>query len=282
MSYDPNYVYQRGYRGKVKGVVLDWSGTIADAYVLAPAVVFVEAFKNQGVDVSMLEARGPMGLRKDLHIKAMSQDPVISERWKKIHGKAPNQKDVDRMFADFVPMQLKVLKKYTTLLPGAAKCSKELRKRGIKIGSSTGFLRAMVEILAADAKKQGFVMDAAVAGDDVVNGARPKPFMVFRNMDLMDVHPVQSIVKVDDTTSGIGEALEAGCWGVGVSLYSNYMNINSLAEAKKMSKKEIARRNGLTKEILQKAGAHYVVDSIAELPKVIDDINKRLARGERP
>ena len=282
MSCDPNYVYQRGYRGKVKGVVLDWSGTIADAYVLAPAVVFVEAFKNQGVDVSMLEARGPMGLRKDLHIKAMSQDPVISERWKKIHGKAPNQKDVDRMFADFVPMQLKVLKKYTALLPGAAKCSKELKKRGIMIGSSTGFLRAMVEILAKDARKQGFVIDATVAGDDVEHGARPKPFMVFKNMDLMDVHPVQSIVKVDDTTSGVGEALEAGCWGVGVSLYSNYMNINSLAEAKKMPKKEIARRNNLTKEILQQAGAHYVVDSIAELPKVIDDINKRLARGERP
>ncbi len=282
MSYDADFVYQRSYRGKVKGVVLDWSGTIADAYVLAPAVVFVEAFKNQGVDVSMLEARGPMGLRKDLHIKAMTEDPVIAARWKGVHGKMPNQKDVDRMFADFVPMQLKVLRKYTTLLPGAAKCSKELNKRSIKIGSSTGFLRAMVEILAKDARKQGFVIDATVAGDDVVHGARPKPFMVFRNMDLMDVHPVQSIVKVDDTTSGIGEALEAGCWGVRVSLYSNYMNINSLAEAKKMANKEIARRNGLTKEILQQAGAHYVVDSIADLPKVIDHINVRLARGERP
>lgn len=282
MSYDPNYVYQRGYRGKVKGVVLDWSGTIADAYVLAPAIVFVEVFKNEGVDVSMLEARGPMGLRKDLHIKALSQDPVIAARWKDVHGKAPTQKDVDRMFKDFVPMQLDCLRKYTTLLPGAAKCSKELKKRGIMIGSSTGFLRPMVEILAVDARKQGFVIDATVAGDDVENGARPKPFMVFKNMDLMDVHPVQSIVKVDDTTSGIGEALEAGCWGVGVSLYSNYMNINSLAEAKKMPKKEIARRNGLTKGILQQAGAHYVIDSIAELPRVIDDINARLARGERP
>lgn len=282
MAYDPNYVYQRGYRGKVKGVVLDWSGTIADAYVLAPAVVFVEAFKNQNVEVSMQEARGPMGLRKDLHIKAMTEDPAIRARWKSVHGKFPNQKDVDRMFEDFVPMQLKVLRKYTKLLPGAAKCSKELRKRGIKIGSSTGFLRAMVDILAADAKKQGFVIDATVAGDDVEHGARPKPFMVYRNMDLMDVHPIQSIVKVDDTTSGVGEALEAGCWGVGVSLYSNYMDINSLAEAKKMSKKEIDRRNALTKEILQKAGAHYVIDSIAQLPKVIDDINLRLARGERP
>ncbi|NQV47794.1 MAG: phosphonoacetaldehyde hydrolase [Rhodospirillaceae bacterium] len=282
MAYNPDYVYQRGYRGKVKGVVLDWSGTIADAYVLAPAVVFVEVFAKEGVTVTMQDARGPMGLRKDLHIKAMTEDPVVAEKWKAVHKKYPNQKDVDKMFKNFVPMQLACLKKYTTLLPGAAKCSKDLKKRGIMIGSSTGFLRAMVEILAKDARKQGFIIDATVAGDDVVHGARPKPFMVFRNMDLMDVHPVQSIVKVDDTTSGIGEALEAGCWGVGVSLYSNYMDINSLAEAKKMPKKEIDRRNQITKEILQKAGAHYVIDSIAELPKVIDDINKRLARGERP
>ena len=115
MAYDPNYVYQRGYRGKVQGVVLDWSGTVADAYVIAPAVVFVEVFKNQGVEVSMLEARGPMGLRKDLHIKALTEDPIIRERWKGVHKKYPNQKDVDRMFKDFVPLQLKVLKKYTKL-----------------------------------------------------------------------------------------------------------------------------------------------------------------------
>ena len=186
------------------------------------------------------------------------------------------------MFADFVPMQLKVLSKYTKLLPGALKCYKELRKRGLKIGSSTGFTRPMVDILNKAAKKQGFIMDAAVAGDEVLNGARPKPFMVYKNLDLLDIHPIQSVVKVDDTTSGVGEALEAGCWAVGVSLYSNYMNINSYAEAKKTSKKDMARLNNETKEMLQKAGAHFVIDTIGDLPGVIDDINKRLARGECP
>jgi len=44
MSIQSNYVYTRGYRGKVKGLVLDWSGTTADEYVLAPAVVFVDVF----------------------------------------------------------------------------------------------------------------------------------------------------------------------------------------------------------------------------------------------
>ena len=281
-SFRTDYVYNREYRGKVKALVLDWSGTVADAYVLAPAVVFVEVFKKQGVEISMTEARGPMGLRKDLHIKALTEDPVIRERWQGVFGRYPDQGDVDRMFADFVPMQLDCLRKYTTLLPGVAEVTQKLQKEGIKIGSSTGFIRCMVDILEEDAKKQGYVPDASVAGDEVVHGARPKPHMVYRNLDLMDISPIQSVVKIDDTVSGIGEALEGGCWGVGVTRYSNYMDVNSLEEGAALSEDEIRRRMLITEGLLRKAGAHYVIDSIADLPEVIDDINERLARGEKP
>jgi phosphonoacetaldehyde hydrolase len=179
-------------------------------------------------------------------------------------------------------MQLKCLRQYTRLLPGVAEVSRRLQKKGIKIGSSTGFVRSMVNILERDAKKQGYVPDASVAGDEVAHGARPKPFMVYRNLDLLDVHPIQSVVKVDDTISGVGEALEAGCWGVGVARYSNYMNINSLDEEKRLPKEEIERRLEKTRDILRKAGAHYVIDSVADLEPLIDDVNARLARGERP
>jgi phosphonoacetaldehyde hydrolase len=282
MSIRSDYVYSRSYRGKVKGVVLDWSGTTADAYVMAPAVVFVDVFSKHGVEVSMAEARGPMGLRKDLHIKAMTEVPEIRERWKGVHGKYPDQGDVDKMFADFVPMQLECLQRYTTLLPGVAETTQKLQKEGVKIGSSTGFVRSMVDILEADAKKQGYVPDASVAGDEVAHGARPKPFMVYRNLDLMDIHPIQSVVKMDDTVSGIGEALEAGCWGVGITRYSNYMDIDSLDEVERMSEQEIERRMAHTRDILRKAGAHYVIDDFPQLLEVIDDVNQRLARGEKP
>jgi phosphonoacetaldehyde hydrolase len=281
-SFRTDYVYNREYRGKVKALVLDWSGTVADAYVLAPAVVFVEAFKRQGVEISMTEARGPMGLRKDLHIKALTEDPIIRERWKGVFGRDPNQGDVDNMFADFVPLQLECLRKYTTLLPGVAEVTQKLQKEGIKIGSSTGFIRCMVDILEEDAKKQGYTPDASVAGDEVIQGARPKPHMVYKNLDMMDISPIQSVVKVDDTVSGIGEALEGGCWGVGVTRYSNYMDVNSLEEGEALTEDEIKRRMLITEGLLRKAGAHYVIDSIADLPEVIEDINARLARGEKP
>jgi phosphonoacetaldehyde hydrolase len=282
MSIRSEYVYSRRYRGKVKGVVLDWSGTTLDAYVIAPALVFVEVFRNQGVEITMEEAREPMGLRKDLHIKVLTEAPEIRERWKEIKGAHPDQSDVDAMFADFVPLQLECLPQYATLLPGVAATTSQLQAEGIKIGTTTGFTRAMVDILEKAAAKQGYVPDASVAGDEVVNGARPRPFMVYRNLDLMGVSPIQSVVKVDDTISGVGEALEAGCWGVGVARYSNYMNIDSLDEAATLSEEDIERRVARARGMLEKAGAHYVVDSLAELPEVIEDINARLAGGEKP
>ncbi len=277
-----DFVYSRSYRGKVKALVLDWSGTTADVYVVAPAVVFVEVFKNQGVEISMAEARGPMGLRKDLHIKALTEDPVIAERWKGVHGKAPGQDDVDTMFADFVPMQLDCLRKYTDLLPGVADVINRLQAQGIKIGSTTGFVRSMVDILEEEAAKQGYKPDASVAGDEVVHGARPAPHMVYKNLDLMGVHTIQSVVKIDDTVSGIGEALNAGCWGVGVVRYSNYMDVDTPEQGASLSAAEIDRRMAITRDILEKAGAHYVIDSLADIEPVIEDINARLARGERP
>lgn len=278
-----NFRFVRTYVGPVKAAILDWSGTTADKYVLAPAVVFVDVFEKHKVPISMKEARLPMGLRKDLHIKAITEIPEVRDRWHSVYGKYPDQGDVDNMFRDFVPMQLACLRKYTDLIPGTKETVNMLRSEfGLKIGSTTGFLKNMVDILLEDAKRQGYQPDASVAGDEVLNGARPKPFMVYRNMDLLDVHPIQSVVKVDDTVSGVGEALEAGCWGVGVARYSNYMDINSLEEEPKLSEEDIERRTEVSRDLLRKAGAHYVVDSIVDLPEVVADINKRLAAGEKP
>ena len=253
------------YRGQVKGLVLDWSGTTADAYVIAPAVVFAEVFRNQGVEISMNEARGPMGLRKDLHIEQLTLDPVIRERWQAVHGRYPDQSDVDRMFGDFVSAQVACLPQYTDLLPEVAEVTQRMQQQGIRIGVSTGFTRVMVDVLLESAIKQGFTPDATVAGDEVLNGARPKLLMVYRNLDLLEIWPIESVVKVDDTVGGVGEGLNADCWAVGVSRYSNYMLINSLEESASLSEDEIQRRVSISSQKLREAGAHYVIESIADI-----------------
>lgn len=279
----PDYTYTRNYRGPVKAAILDWSGTTADRYVIAPAVVFVEVFAKQGVEISMEEARRPMGLRKDLHIRALTEIPEIRERWHGVHGRYPDQGDVDAMFEEFVPLQIECLPEYTDLLPGVVELANGLQDdRDIKIGVSTGFTRAMVDVLLKSAQEQGFHPDATVAGDEVEHGARPRPFMVYRNLDLLDVSPIQAVVKVDDTVSGVGEGLEAGCWAVGIARYSNYMNIDSLEEESSLSEDEMQSRLAVTRDMLWRTGAHYVIDEPLELLDVVDDINQRIGRGERP
>lgn len=277
------YRYSRSYRGPLKACILDWSGTTADKYVIAPAEVFCKVFEKHQVPISMEEARGPMGLRKDLHIKEITKIPAVQNRWFEVHDRFVTDYDVDAMFADFVPMQLDCLKKYSKLLPGVAHTVTTLKNNyNLKIGSTTGFTEEMVDVLRSEAENQGYYLDSSVAGDSVKNGARPSPHMVYKNLDNLGINPIQSVLKVDDTVGGVGEGLEAGCWTVGVSRYSNYMNINTLEEEDTLSEEEIEYRHNISRDILLKSGAHYVVDDITYLPKIVEDINKRLVNGEKP
>jgi len=230
----------------------------------------------------MEEARVPMGLRKDMHIAALTKMDSVREKWRKVHGKNPDESDVAKIFKDFIPAQMNCLPRYTKLIPGTAEAVDALRnKHKLKIGNTTGFQRLMVDVLLADAKKQGYVPDISVAGDEV-DFPRPFPFMVFKNMEKFGISPVHSVVKVDDTIAGVGEGLNAGTWTVGVSDWSNYMNINSMEEFESMSKAELAKRRADSRARLIATGCHYVIPDLTHLPGVVEDINRRLAKGERP
>lgn len=274
-----------GFCGPLKAIVLDWSGTTADAHVLAPAVVFVDVFEKHGVPISMVEARGPMGLRKDLHIAKILEIPAVRDRWTEIKGSAPTAATVDELFTDFVPMQLECLGKYTGLLPGVADTVKTLRNDyKMLVGSTTGFVASMVDVLRSDAEKQGYVLDWSVAGDQVENnmGFRPAPFMLYKNMVNLGVFPIESVLKVDDTVSGVGEGLNAGCWSVGVAGWSNYTNVDSMEQWDAMCETEKEERRHVSRVKLYGSGAHYVIDNLTDIVDVVDDVNRRLSAGEKP
>ena len=271
------------YKGPLRAAILDWSGTVTDRYVIAPAEVFQKVFESKNVPISMEEAREPMGLRKDLHIKAITEMDSVKERWDLVHGRMPSDRDVDEMFAEYVPAQIDCLQEYSSIIPGAREAVDRLRNGlNLKIGMTTGFTRPMADVLLKNLKAQGYEPDVNVTGDEVENGARPMPFMLYENLERLGVFPIQSVVKVDDTIGGIGEGKNAGCWTVGLSRYSNYMNINSYEEEGRLTEEEITYRNNVTKDILKETGAHYVIDSIKELPDVCYEINQKLANGIHP
>ncbi len=50
----------------------------------------------------------------------------------------------------------------------------------------------------------------------------------------------------------------------------------------KMNKKELEVKIAKARQILNDCGAHFVIDTITELPGVIDKINQRLELGLSP
>jgi phosphonoacetaldehyde hydrolase len=277
------YRYSRIYTGKLKTLVGDWSGTFIDPYVVAPAVVFCEVFKKFKVPISMREARVPMGLRKDLHIKAILENPDVKDRWYKQYKRNPCSRDVDEMFKEFVPLQVKVLPKYCEILPYTYEFANIVRNEfDMKIGITTGFTSPMVNVILNEVKKQGFVPDSSVAGDEVNNGARPTPSMIWKNLDILGTMDIKSVLKIGDTVGDIGEGLNAGCWTCGLSKYSNYMDIDNSKHACSLSIKELEEREEHTREILLKAGAHYVVKDLSDIPQIISHINWKLSCGYFP
>ena len=275
-----DFVYRRNYRGKLKAIILDWAGTTMDYGCYAPAVVFVEVYKRKGVPISMEEARVPMGAHKKVHIRKISQLGSVSERWEEIHGRKPNEDDVDEMFADFVPLQLACLADYSDLIPGTLEAITRFRERGLKIGSTTGYLPEMMTMLKEEASQRGYVPDSSVCAGDVPAG-RPEPWMCLENAKNLGVYPMESIVKVDDTLPGIDEGLNAGMWTIGLAKTGNEIGLNQ-EEIEALTADELQVKLEDAYRRMWHVGAHYVVDGIWDVPIVLDLIDERLSRGECP
>lgn len=276
-----DFVYHRSYKGPVKLVILDWAGTTLDYGCYAPAVVFVEVFNRRGVEITMEQARRPMGLKKLDHIRAISRQDEVAKLWKQIRGKECTEADVQEMFEkDFVPLQVACIADYSELIPGTVETVNELKGRGIKIGSTTGYFTEAMEINLREAKKQGYDPDVNACASDVPAG-RPAPWMVMSNMQQASVFPPEAVVKVDDTKPGISEGLNAGTWTIGVAKTGNEVGLNQ-QELAALSAEEVIRKVDRAADGLAKAGAHYVIESIADLPAVISGIEQRLKMGDRP
>ena len=60
------------------------------------------------------------------------------------------------------------------------------------------------------------------------------------------------------------------------------MDVDSLEHERSLSMEELEARNKKSREMLQNAGAHFVVDTIADVPAVVESINIRLRLGIMP
>jgi len=241
---------------KVEALILDWAGTTVDYGCFAPLNVFLKVFRNRNIDITLEEARKPMGMLKIDHIRALSKMPRIAEEWKKIYGHYPDEEDVVNMYHEFEPSLLKILHDFADPIDGVVDTIRELRSDGLKIGSTTGYTKSMMDIIVPEAAKRGYSPDCFFTPDNLPGG-RPYPWMCYENAIRLGVYPMAHVIKAGDTKADILEGINAGAWSIGIILGSSEFGLHK-DEAALLSKDDLEKHIKETEEHFRSYGAHLV------------------------
>lgn len=264
----------------IKTVILDWAGTVVDYGSFAPVEAFRRLFEERGIEASFRAIRKPMGRMKKDHLRDICSDPEVNAAWQAKFGSEPSESDIDEMYEKFEPMLFSILHNYAAPVPGALALIARLREQGIKIGTTTGYTRPMMDIIAPEAAKNGYSPECIVTPDEVAEG-RPYPWMIFRNAELLGTYPMSHIVKCGDTEADMREGRHAGAWSVGVIFGGNEIGM-TLAETDALTAGEKEKLFVEVSDRLMQAGAHFIIRDISELDGIIAHINERMQAGEQP
>lgn len=266
---------------KIRAVVFDWAGTIVDFGSLAPMGAFVRLFANHGISITIEQARIPMGLPKLAHIEALGALPEIGIQWQATAGAPFSASDAASLLLEFEPMSAQAAFERKAFVPGFMDTYNWLNSRDIGVATTTGYTRKIMAPLISYAQSEGFYPALVICCDDVAQ-SRPSPMGMVQCMQALGVSETpQFVVKVDDTAPGLQEGLNAGCWTVGVAASGNALGW-SLAQWEQSSEDERATPLATARKRLADAGAHEVIDSVADLGLALANIEVRIQQGEQP
>ncbi len=264
----------------LEALIFDWAGTLVDFGSFAPTQILVDAFAQYGLTLNLKQARENMGTSKWDHIHSLLAMPALQEQFQKNHQRPSKDDDTQDIYDTFLPLQIERVGLLSQAIKGARSTLLWARAQGLKIGSCTGYPRAVMNVLLAHASAQGIETDLTVCADEV-SQARPWPAMALENAIRLEVSHVAACVKIDDTVPGIQEGRAAGMWTVGLRLSGNACGLD-WQTFQQLSPDELATYREHAERLLLSAAPHYLIDSVADLPAVLQDIQVRLTQGELP
>lgn len=276
----PKRTLHRRQEQRLKAVILDWAGTIVDYGSTAPARAFCQLFSEYQLPISNEEARGPMGLNKREHIRSILNIASVNQRWKEKYGRQPTEMEIETMHQDFVDILKQQVARNTEIIPGTLQAVASFRRRSLKIGSTSGYDRDIMSIIMPIAIRSGVKIDDLVCATDVPRG-RPEPWMALRCAMDLQVYPMSSIVKIGDTLPDIAEGLNAGMWTIGIAKTGNELGLCE-EEIQQLPSQQLQRKLEAIHDRMYRAGAHFVVDGISDVPSVLEEIERYLAQGVAP
>jgi phosphonoacetaldehyde hydrolase len=243
-------------------VIFDWAGTMVDFGCEAPVRALIEGFGAEGIGIDAATARRDMGKAKVDHVRSLLGEPAVAAAWRSRHGRVADEADVQRLIERLGPLMREHAVRAATLIPGARQTFDALRANGLRVASSTGYTRDMMQPLLARAAEQGYLPEHLVCSGETPAG-RPSPLMIYKACAELGIWPLSRVVKVDDAAVGIAEGRAAGAYTVGVAS-GNTLGL-SLGALQALPASERAQRVESTRQQLLADGADVAIASVAEL-----------------
>ena len=252
-------------------VVFDWAGTMVDFGCEAPVKALIAAFAAEGVSIDVAAARRDMGKAKRDHVRGLFLQPAVAAAWQAHFDRDANEEDMERIMVRLGPLMRDHAARASTLIPGARETFDRLRAAGLRIASSTGYTREMMEPVLAHAAEQGYSPDHLVCSGETPAG-RPSPLMIYKACAELGVWPLSRVIKVDDAEVGIAEGKAAGAFTVGVAS-GNALGL-SLEELQALPAAECVAKVAAARQTLLDAGADLVIDSVASLVPELERVTR--------
>lgn len=261
----------------IKAVIFDWAGTIIDFGCMAPTQVFIEVFRRKDILLSIDEARGPMGLAKKDHVRELFRLETIQKQWIAEFGRTPSETDVEEIYAELEPVLAMIVKNFSDPIPGAAGLIDKLKKHGVKVGSTTGYVSEMMNNILPVAFSKGLKPDSVVNSSEVLDG-RPAPWMIFHNCEKMNVFPLSQMVKIGDTVADIQEGINAGMWTIGLTKSGNEVGL-SLEDTENADQTWLMEKIAFAGKKLLNSGADYVAEGVWDCWPILEEIDHLIGAG---
>jgi phosphonatase-like hydrolase len=214
-------------------VIFDMAGTTVDDVIEGVPLVlksYDDAFRKYGIEI-------PMDLLNEQRGK--DKWAVISE----FGGDSAEQ-----IFSHFINT-LKQNTNHVKEIKSSSETFRFLKDKNVRVALNTGFPREVAEGIIEHLgwEKSGLV-DAWICSE-MVGKSRPDPAMIFELMSMLGVQDHGSVMKIDDTATGIEEGLRAGVITIGVLTGTQ------------------------SRERLMEAGPFDVIDSVGKLPEYLKKKN---------
>ena len=257
----------------IRLAVFDLGGTIVDKYSLSPFISLKQAFKRKRIRVNNHLIYKDMGMNKHEHIEEILNDKYTRRIWFKLYGQYPNSSSVMSVYDEFIKYQMDEGISNIEILPETKKCIKWLGENNISTGVTTGFSKPIMSAIREKLLDENIHLDKYVSSTCLGKPGRPNPHMMNEIINSLSISDTRRVIKIDDTVVGLQEGKNVGTLTVGVAKWGTNMKMTDYDQDKNMSKEEYVERLKSSREALWSANPDYVIDSLDELPRIINHIN---------